>query len=150
MAQREDYARELGSDCAFFIQNKPQYCVEKGDVFEAIDLDLTGYHALLVYPNLAISTAEAYAGVTPRRPVVPLRALLEAPIEQWRGTVHNDFEDSLFPKYPLLAKIKAQLYDAGAIYASLSGSGSTLYGIFNAPPNLPPLFSRYTIWEGQL
>ena len=150
VAQREDYARELGSDCAFFIQNKPQYCVEKGDVFEAIDLDLKGFHILLVYPNLAISTAEAYAGVTPRHPNVPLRTLLEAPVEQWRGSVHNDFEDSLFPKYPLLAEIKAQLYDAGAIYASLSGSGSTLYGIFNTPPNSPPPFSRYTVWQGQL
>ena len=150
VAQREDYARELGSDCAFFIQNKPQYCVEKGDVFEPLDLDLTGFHILLVYPNLAISTAEAYAGVVPRQPSVPLRALLEAPIEQWRDTVYNDFEDSLFPKYPLLAEIKAQLYDAGAIYASLSGSGSTLYGIFDAPPNLPPPFSRYTVWQGQL
>ncbi|MBO0940019.1 4-(cytidine 5'-diphospho)-2-C-methyl-D-erythritol kinase [Fibrella sp. HMF5335] len=150
VAQRENYARELGSDCAFFIQNKPQYCIEKGDVFESINLDLNGYHILLVYPNLAISTAEAYAGVTPRQPDTPLRALLEAPIEQWRDTVHNDFEDSLFPKYPLLGEIKAQLYEAGALYASLSGSGSTLYGIFNAPPNSPPPFSRYTVWKSQL
>ncbi|MBO0934750.1 4-(cytidine 5'-diphospho)-2-C-methyl-D-erythritol kinase [Fibrella aquatilis] len=150
VAQREDYARELGSDCAFFIQNKPQYCIEKGDIFEPIDLDLKGLYILLVYPNLAISTAEAYAGVTPRQPITPLRTLLEAPIEQWRGTVHNDFEDSLFPKYPLLAEIKAQLYDAGALYASLSGSGSTLYGIFSAPPNSPPPFSRYTVWESKL
>ncbi len=149
VAQREAYARELGSDCAFFVQSKPQYCLEKGDVFEPIDLDLSGFHILLVYPNLAISTAEAYAGVTPCQPAIPLRALLEQPIEQWRGTVHNDFEDSLFPKYPILAEIKAQLYDAGAIYASLSGSGSTLYGIFNAPPNLPPPFSRYTVWESK-
>jgi 4-diphosphocytidyl-2-C-methyl-D-erythritol kinase len=150
VVQREDYARELGSDCAFFVQNKPQYCVEKGDIFESLDLDLSGFHVLLVYPNLAISTAEAYAGVTPRQPDVPLRTLLGAPITQWRGAVHNDFEDSLFPKYPLLANIKTQLYDAGAIYASLSGSGSTLYGIFNAPPNPPPPFSRYTVWEGKL
>ena len=150
VTQCEDYARELGSDCAFFIQKKPQYCVEKGDVFEAIDLDLKGLYILLVYPNLAISTAEAYAGVTPRQPKMPLRNLLEAPVDQWRGTVHNDFEDSLFPKYPLLAEIKAQLYDAGALYASLSGSGSTLYGIFNAPPNSPPPFSRYTVWEDKL
>ena len=148
--QRESYARELGSDCAFFIQNKPQYCVEKGDVFQPIDLNLSGFYCLLVYPNLAISTAEAYAGVTPHQPEVPLLTLLDAPIDQWRGTVHNDFEDSLFPKYPILAEIKAQLYDAGALYASLSGSGSTLYGIFNAPPNSPPHFSRYTVWENKL
>ncbi|RYF64059.1 MAG: 4-(cytidine 5'-diphospho)-2-C-methyl-D-erythritol kinase, partial [Cytophagaceae bacterium] len=130
--QRETYARKLGSDCAFFVQNRPQYCVEKGDVFEEIALDLTGYYILLVYPDLAISTAEAYAGVTPCQPETPLRTLLEAPIETWHGTVHNDFEDSLFPKYPLLADIKQHLYDMGALYASMSGSGSTVYGIFSA------------------
>ena len=148
--QREAYARRLGSDCAFFVQNRPQYCVEKGDVFEEISLDLTGYFIQLVYPNLAISTAEAYAGVTPKQPAVPLRTLLEAPIETWRGQVHNDFEDSLFPKYPVLATLKQQLYDAGAVYASMSGSGSTIYGIFSAPPDTSPLFSRYTVWKDKL
>ncbi|MEZ0542909.1 4-(cytidine 5'-diphospho)-2-C-methyl-D-erythritol kinase [Fibrella arboris] len=148
--QREAYARKLGSDCAFFIQNRPQYCVAKGDVFEEIALDLTGYSIVLVYPNLAISTAEAYAGVTPRKPEIPLRTLLEAPIDTWRRTVHNDFEDSLFPKYPVLADIKQRLYDTGAIYASMSGSGSTVYGIFSAPPERSTLFSRYTVWSDQL
>lgn len=148
--QCEAYARQLGSDCAFFIQNRPQYCVEKGDVFEPIDLDLSGYYIRLVYPNLAISTTEAYAGVTPRQPAVPLRTLIEAPIDQWRGTVHNDFEDSLFPKYPVLAQVKQQLYDAGALYASMSGSGSTVYGIFSSPPERTDAFSGYTVWENKL
>ena len=148
--QREAYARELGSDCAFFVQNRPQYCVEKGDVFEEIDLNLSGYYIQLVYPNLAISTAEAYAGVTPHQPTVPLHTLLEAPIETWKERVHNDFEDSLFPKYPVLADIKQRLYDAGAIYASLTGSGSTIYGIFSAPPERSAAFSRYTVWENKL
>ncbi|MBO0951896.1 4-(cytidine 5'-diphospho)-2-C-methyl-D-erythritol kinase [Fibrella forsythiae] len=148
--QREAYARKLGSDCAFFIQNRPQYCVEKGDVFDEIALDLTGYYSLLVYPDLAISTAEAYAGVTPRQPAIPLRTLLERPIETWRGNVHNDFEDSLFPKYPILASIKQHLYDLGAIYASMSGSGSTVYGIFSAPPERSDVFSRYTVWSDKL
>lgn len=148
--QREAYARKLGSDCAFFIQNRPQYCVEKGDVFEEIALALAGYHILLVYPNLAISTAEAYAGVIPHQPDIPLRNLLEAPIETWRGQVHNDFEDSLFPKYPLLAELKRALYDTGALYASMSGSGSTVYGIFSTPPERSDHFSRYTVWTGKL
>ena len=150
VAQREAYARKLGSDCAFFIQNRPQYCVEKGDVFEEIRLDLTGYFVLLVYPDLAISTAEAYAGITTRRPVIPLRTLLQAPMETWRDGVYNDFEDSLFPKYPVLASIKLQLYEAGAIYASMSGSGSTVYGIFSALPDTSLFFSRYTVWQGKL
>jgi 4-diphosphocytidyl-2-C-methyl-D-erythritol kinase len=147
VAQREAYARQLGSDCAFFVQNRPQYCIEKGDVFEEIALDLSGYHLLLVYPNLAISTAEAYAGITPRSPDVPLRTLLEAPVGQWRGTVHNDFEDSLFPKYPVLADVKQHLYDAGAIYASMSGSGSTLYGLFPERPDNIPALEGYTVWS---
>ena len=145
-----NYARRLGSDCAFFIENRPVYCVEKGDVFEEIDLNLSGYHALLVYPNLAISTAEAYAGVQPHQPEVSLREQLTAPVDTWRNTVRNDFEDSLFPKYPLLARIKAQLYEAGAIYASMSGSGSTVYGLFDAPMVVPNQFQTYRVWKGRL
>jgi len=148
--QLETYARPLGSDCAFFVRNQPVYCVEKGDVFEDIGVSLTGYTAVLVYPNLAISTAEAYAGVRPRLPAVPLRALLEAPVETWRQHVRNDFEESLFPKYPLLERLKAELYEQGAVYASMSGSGSTLYGIFGQPPVLPNHFAAYRVWQGNL
>lgn len=148
--QLEHYARQLGSDCAFFIQNRPTYCVEKGDVFEDITLDLTGYYVLLVYPNLAISTAEAYAGVQPRQPDQPLRMQLAEPIANWRQTIRNDFEDSLFPTYPVLAQIKQQLYDIGAVYASMSGSGSTIYGIFNAPVALPNQFGDYHVWQGKI
>lgn len=146
----ENYARQLGSDCAFFVQNRPMYCVEKGDVFEHIDVDLRGYHGLLVYPNLAISTAEAYAAIRPRRPETVLRDELRAPIDTWRTTIRNDFEDSLFSNYPLLAAVKQQLYETGAVYASLSGSGSTVYGIFNAPVTLPNQFRTYRVWQGKL
>lgn len=150
LAQLENYARPLGADCAFFIQNRPMYCVEKGDVFEEINVDLSGYCIVLVYPDLAISTAEAYAGIRPRQPDVSLRTLLEAPIAQWRGTVHNDFEDSLFPRYPVLAEIKAQLYELGAVYAAMSGSGSTVFGLFSGEPNTEGAFARYTVWQGTL
>lgn len=150
LAQLEEYARPLGADCAFFIQNRPLYCVEKGDVFESLAVDLTGYHIVLVYPNLAISTAEAYAGVRPHQPDVPLRTLLEAPLSEWRHTVHNDFEDSLFPRYPVLGELKAQLYELGAVYAAMTGSGSTVYGIFGAEPNGMAVFERYTTWQGKL
>ena len=150
ISQLEEYARLLGSDCAFFIRNHPLYCFEKGDVFAEINVDLSGYHLLLVYPNLAISTAEAYAAVRPCEPEVPLDKQLQTPIDTWRNTVHNDFEDSLFPKYPVLAQIKQQLYQAGAIYASLSGSGSTVYGIFNAPIIAPNQFQDYSVWQGEL
>ncbi len=149
-AQLEEYARLLGSDCAFFIQNRPVYCTQKGDVFSEIKIDLRGYHILLVYPNLAISTAEAYAGINPRQTSIPLYDQLVMPIDSWRTTIHNDFEDSLFPKYPVLNQIKEQLYKAGAVYASMSGSGSTVYGIFNAPVVIPNQFSAYRVWEGKL
>jgi 4-diphosphocytidyl-2-C-methyl-D-erythritol kinase len=150
LAQLENYARPLGADCAFFIQNRPMYCVQKGDVFEEIHVDLSGYRILLVYPDLAISTAEAYAGIKPRQPEIPLRTLLEAPIERWRDTVHNDFEDSLFPRYPVLADIKAQLYGQGAVYAAMTGSGSTIFGLFSGEPNTEGAFARYKVWQGSL
>ncbi|MBC7571918.1 MAG: 4-(cytidine 5'-diphospho)-2-C-methyl-D-erythritol kinase [Spirosoma sp.] len=150
MGQLENYARRLGSDCAFFVENRPVYCIAKGDVFEEIDLNLSGYHALLVYPNVAISTAEAYAGVRPQQPETSLRGQLTAPVATWRDTVRNDFEDSLFPKYPLLARIKAELYEAGAVYASMSGSGSTVYGLFNTPVLVPNQFRDYRVWKGRL
>lgn len=150
VTQLESYARRLGSDCAFFVHNKPIYCLEKGDVFEPIDIDLRGFHIVLVYPNLAISTAEAYAGVRPCRPEVPLREQLLTPVESWRDVVHNDFEDSLFLTYPILADLKQQLYDLGAVYASMSGSGSSMYGLFNAPVQLPNQFATYRVWEGKL
>lgn len=148
--QMEDYARKLGSDCAFFIRNQPKYCLGKGDVFESIDVDLSGFEVLLVYPNLAISTAEAYAGVRPRQPKVPLRDLLQLPLGQWKEAVHNDFEDSLFPAYPVLPDLKQQLYDLGALYASMSGSGSTLYGIFTGLPDSQNHFQDYSVWQGKL
>jgi 4-diphosphocytidyl-2-C-methyl-D-erythritol kinase len=146
----EEYARQLGSDCAFFVQNMPMYCVEKGDVFEEIEVNLTGYYIVLVYPNLAISTDEAYAGVQPRQPGESLRNQLAQPIDNWWETVHNDFEDSLFPRYPVLKQIKEQLYEQGAVYASMSGSGSTVYGIFNAPLADTNQFSHYSVFQTRL
>lgn len=148
--QLENYARQLGSDCAFFVQNRPVYCVEKGDVFREINLSLSGYYVVLVYPNLAISTAEAYARIRPQQPERPLADLLAQPITNWRDTVRNDFEASLFPAYPVLASVKAQLYEAGAVYASMSGSGSTIYGIFDAPPADLNQFAQYRVWQGKL
>ncbi|ALI98354.1 4-(cytidine 5'-diphospho)-2-C-methyl-D-erythritol kinase [Rufibacter tibetensis] len=145
----ENYARQLGSDCAFFIRNRPVLAVEKGDVFESISLDLTGWHLLMVYPNLAISTAEAYAGVSPRFPENDLKTSLAQDVSTWKDEVVNDFELSLFPKYPVLAELKAQLYEMGAMYASMSGSGSTMYGLFQtSPAGLLTFPKEYSVWQG--
>ncbi|KAA3439636.1 4-(cytidine 5'-diphospho)-2-C-methyl-D-erythritol kinase [Rufibacter hautae] len=147
----ENYARQLGSDCAFFIKNQTVLALEKGDVFEPIGLNLKGWHLLLVYPSLAISTAEAYAGVSPRFPEKSLKTLLAQDISTWKNEVVNDFEASLFPKYPVLSNLKAQLYQMGAVYASMSGSGSTMYGLFQTAPEWPlPFPEDYSVWQGVL
>ncbi|WP_046245801.1 4-(cytidine 5'-diphospho)-2-C-methyl-D-erythritol kinase [Hymenobacter terrenus] len=147
----ESYARRLGSDCAFFIQNKPVLAVEKGDVFEDIDLSLTGTGCVVVYPNLHISTAEAYARIVPKQPAHGLREALAQPMETWRATVSNDFETALTPNYPVLADLKQQLYAAGAAYASLSGSGSAVYGLWPGT-QLPTIQwpAGFTAWQGVL
>lgn len=145
-----DYARRLGSDCAFFIENKPLYCFEKGDRFEEISLTLAGKWIVLVNPGLHISTVEAYSGVNPRRSETDLRGLLKQPVSEWKKGVKNDFEESLFPKYPVLKDIKEKLYEKGAAYAAMSGSGSTLYGIFDEEIDLSAFFKEYKIWQGNL
>ncbi|AHJ96327.1 4-(cytidine 5'-diphospho)-2-C-methyl-D-erythritol kinase [Hymenobacter swuensis] len=148
----EAYARRLGSDCAFFIRNQPVFAYEKGDVFELVALNLTGTACLVIYPGLHISTAEAYSRVHPRTPRHDLRTALSQPLETWRHTISNDFEEALTPYYPVLADLKAQLYAAGAAYASLSGSGSAVYGLFpglEIPPQLP-LPAEYQVWAGRL
>jgi 4-diphosphocytidyl-2-C-methyl-D-erythritol kinase len=148
----ESYARRLGSDCPFFIQNKPVLAVQRGDVFEEISLSLTGTGCVVVYPNLHIGTAEAYASITPRQPAHPLREALIQPMETWRATVSNDFETALTPKYPVLGEIKRLLYAAGATYASLSGSGSAVYGLWPAGAEVPALAwpAGFTVWQGVL
>ncbi len=148
--QQQAYARQLGSDCAFFIENKPMYCFGKGDEFEEIALRLTGKWILLVNPGLHISTAEAYAGITPKPAATDLRTLLQQPIESWRETVVNDFEASLFPRHAILGEYKQRLYDLGAEYASMSGSGSTLYGIFSNEVPFSNKFGNSLVWQGIL
>jgi 4-diphosphocytidyl-2-C-methyl-D-erythritol kinase len=150
IGQQQQYARQLGSDCAFFVENRPMYCYGKGDEFAEIDLRLTGKWIVLVNPGLHISTAEAYAGVRPGQPAHDLREALRQPIDTWRHRVVNDFEASLFPAYPVLSEYKQALYDLGALYASMSGSGSTLYGIFENQVEIPNNFGDLKVWKGEL
>ncbi|GAA4353857.1 4-(cytidine 5'-diphospho)-2-C-methyl-D-erythritol kinase [Hymenobacter saemangeumensis] len=148
----EDYARRLGADCAFFIRNQPVLAVERGDVFEPLALNLSGMPCKVVYPGLHISTAEAYRRVTHRPPRHDLREALAQPLETWRHTISNDFEDALTPYYPVLGDIKQALYAAGAAYASLSGSGSAVYGLFPGLEAAPALGVQgdYLVWDGLL
>lgn len=128
--QLEVYAAYLGSDCAFFISDMPAFASGKGEVLENMELSLKDYRLVLVKPAFGVSTPEAYAGIVPHPAVFDLHKLSTLGPEQWRGNVRNDFEVSVFAKYPQLATLKQQLYDAGAVYASMTGSGSALYGLF--------------------
>ena len=137
--QMEHYAAQLGSDCAFFIQNKPAYATAKGDELSLIDLDLRSYSMVLVMPTIGVSTAEAYQGLQISQSLVSLIEMVKLPVSDWRLAIKNDFEQSVFSKYPQIGQIKAALYEAGALYASMSGSGSSVYGIFKHAIKLPQL-----------
>lgn len=130
------YARQLGADCAFFIQNKPVFAFEKGDEFEPIRLDLSKYKIVLVMPPVHVSTAEAYRGVKPEPVNESLMDLIYEPISEWKKFIKNDFEASVFKNHPEIRGVKAALYEAGAIYASMSGSGASVFGIFEDTPDL--------------
>ena len=124
-------AARLGSDCAFFVYNRPMLGSGRGEILEPFDLDLSGYRVEVTVPEgIAVSTADAYRGIVPSTPEVPLRDILTRPVEEWKGLVVNDFETTVFAKYPRLAEIKQSLYDAGAVYAAMSGSGSALFAIY--------------------
>lgn len=145
------YARQLGSDCSFFITNRPAFAEGKGDTYESINLGLSNYFIVLVYPNIHVNTGTAYSLVTPAKPARSLETdILELPIEQWKNHIHNDFEKSVFAAHPKLKTIKEKLYTEGAVYAAMSGSGSTIYGLFKESTNLKVEFKDAFVWESKL
>ncbi|MBR2630544.1 MAG: 4-(cytidine 5'-diphospho)-2-C-methyl-D-erythritol kinase [Bacteroidaceae bacterium] len=131
--QMEGYSARLGADCPFFIQNKPVFATGIGNVFHPIELNLKYKQLVLVKPDIFVSTKDAYAKVEVRSPERSLPELLAQPIETWKDVVVNDFEPSVFSKFPEIAAIKDKMYDLGAVYASMSGSGSSVFGIFDDP-----------------
>ena len=140
------YAEKIGSDCPFFIINKPCYAIEKGNILTPIDLNLKGYYFILISPEIHVNTGMAYLGTTPKKPTKSLLDLIKQPIENWKETIKNDFEDSVFRNHPELKEIKDNLYNLGAIYASMSGSGSAVFGIFKNKIDLQNSFNKYFIW----
>ena len=131
--QLASYASRLGSDCAFFIYNRPMIGEGRGEILTEYEIDLAGYDIQVITPaGIAVSTKDAYGGIRPALPEVPLREALARPVEQWDGVLVNDFEHTVFAKYPALEAIKRSLYDSGAVYASMSGSGSALFAIYRA------------------
>lgn len=125
-----EYALKLGADCPFFIENMPKYVTGIGEKMTPIDLDLSAFDLRFNFPNLSISTAESYAKIKPKLPSKKILECISLPIEFWKGRLENDFESVIFPKYPKLNVIKKKFYTDGAIYASMTGTGSVLYGIF--------------------
>ncbi len=128
--QLEQYAVRLGADCPFFIKNKPVYATGIGNEFHPIELDLSGYRIEVVKPDVNVSTAVAYRGITPKPSDFNLFNLSRQPISEWKNFVKNDFEPSVFPLFPEIKTLKEEMYQKGALYASMSGSGSAVYGIF--------------------
>ncbi len=141
---------KLGADCPFFINSQSVFAEGIGDVFTPISLDLSGWYLMLVKPEVHISTREAYAGVRPYRPVCSLLETIKLPVGQWPGKMVNDFEASIFQKHPLLAEIKESLYSHGAAYASMSGSGSTIFGLFRSRPHCEQAFEGHFTFVCQL
>jgi 4-diphosphocytidyl-2-C-methyl-D-erythritol kinase len=133
----EDYAARLGADCAFFVRNQPTYAEGIGNIFSPITSSLKGYQIWLVKPDIFVSTKDAFARIRPHRPDRSLKDIVQLPVEEWKGIMVNDFEESVFPQFPAIGEIKEEMYRQGAIYASMSGSGSSVYGIFKEDASLP-------------
>lgn len=130
-AKLAEYASRLGSDCAFFIYNRPMIGEGRGEILTEYPLDLAGLNLQVLTPEgVSVSTKDAYSSIRPHLPEVPLREALSRPVEEWDGIMVNDFEETVFAKYPELAAIKRSLYDSGAVYASMSGSGSALFALY--------------------
>lgn len=135
--EMERYASKLGADCAFFITAEPAFATGIGDILEPADGEygnLNGYYLAIVKPDIAVSTREAYAGIQPQQPAKCCRDIVRQPIETWREELKNDFEATIFDKYPRLGEIKETLYENGAVFALMSGSGSSVFGIFREQP----------------
>jgi 4-diphosphocytidyl-2-C-methyl-D-erythritol kinase len=131
-----ELAAELGSDTPFFVYDEPQYCTSRGEVMEPTDVDLHGLWLVVVKPQEGVSTAEAYSGVKPCVPTDDLCELLQQSVDKWQGSVVNDFEGHILAAHPRIAELKAMLMERGAIYASMSGSGSAVFGLFESRPEL--------------
>lgn len=130
----EELAAQLGSDCAFFIKNEPQYMRGRGEILSICHLSLNGYFIKIVNPGIHIGTKEAYAGIEFGEKQHAVKKIIESPIASWKSSLKNDFEKSAFRTYPVLKEIKEKLYEEGAVYAAMSGSGSTMFGIYRTEP----------------
>ncbi len=138
----------LGSDCPFFIKGTPVLAIGRGELFTPLPCFLNGYYIVIVRENIHISTPLAYANSKPRGSSSGLKELIKAPLEKWRDSIANDFEEYAFREHPRLQDLKQGMYEAGALFSSMSGSGSAIFGIFSKEPVSPPRGN--IIWQGWL
>lgn len=144
------YASRVGSDCSFFVEDKPMLGSGRGEILSDTSVSLQGKHLILVKPDIHVSTAAAYAGVIPKQSTHSIKEILELPIATWKQKLKNDFEESVFKKHPQVEVIKNELYTQGALYASMSGSGASVFGIFDSSLDLKNKFSGMDYWAGEL
>lgn len=145
----EEYAAQLGSDCPFFIENTPKIARGRGEILEPVEISLTGSYLVLINPGIHVGTKEAYAGVTPAPPKAKLEEVL-ADRSRWKAELVNDFELSIFKNHPKIAEIKDILYGSGAFYAAMSGSGSSVFGLFDEKPSELEFPNHYFRFEAFL
>ncbi len=145
------YALQLGSDCPFFIYNRPCFAAGRGELLEPVSIDLSAYKYLVVNPGIHISTAHSFSGLSPASPSVSMKEAIQEPVHRWKELIKNDFEPQAFTNFPQIKQIKDELYELGAIYASMSGSGSTVYGIFEKEKKVAASFPQhYFVRESNL
>ena len=141
-------ALELGSDCPFFIDGTPAYATGRGEILEPVGDVLSGYYLVLLNPGIGINTREAYQSCHPQKPTISLNAIIKKPIAEWKNLMVNDFEEFAFSKHPVISTIKNEMYNSGALFSLMSGSGSSVYGVFQKKPEIPGKLKKFVIWEG--
>jgi 4-diphosphocytidyl-2-C-methyl-D-erythritol kinase len=146
----KNIALELGSDCPFFLDPVPSIGTGRGEILKHISPVLEGYHIVLLNPGFLISTKEAYHNCRPERREISLEQLVAGPVSAWEKSIINDFEDFVFKVYPLVGELKRALYKSGAVYSSMTGSGSSVYGIYDGKPKITERMKAYLIYEGTL
>ncbi len=146
----ELFSAKLGTDCPFFLHNQTIFAHEKGDIFEKLKNQSKQYFIVLIKPKIHVNTTQAYSWIKPVKRKASLKELIMQPIESWKENIFNDFEIPVFEKYPAIKNIKARLYKLGAIYASMSGSGSTVYGIFEDEKHLNTYFRSSVLYQGKI
>jgi 4-diphosphocytidyl-2-C-methyl-D-erythritol kinase len=141
---------QIGSDCPFFIDGTPSLASGRGEILSPVENKLSGYYLVLLNPGVGINTAEAYRNCKPEMPADSLNDLFKLPVDEWKKVIVNDFEEFAFAKHPVIREIKDGLYKYDAVFSLMSGSGSSVYGIFRKKPELPEQLRKFVIWEGQI